>query len=47
LEKKYVKERDPKGTPKTLMPQTWIHKLDGGENLEDNFERDETTQLRG
>ncbi len=32
--KKDVKERDPKGTPKTLMPQIWVHKLDGGENLE-------------
>ncbi len=27
------------------MPQTCVQKLDGGENLEGNFERDQTTQL--
>jgi hypothetical protein len=33
LEKRRVKERDPKATPKTLMPLTWVQKLDGSETL--------------
>jgi hypothetical protein len=32
--KKEMKERDPKGTPKTLMPPTGVHKLDGSENFD-------------
>jgi hypothetical protein len=35
-----MKERDPKGTPKTLMPSTWVQNLDGNENLEGNPEGD-------
>jgi hypothetical protein len=31
-----MKENDPKGTPKTLMPLTWVQKLDGGKNLKGN-----------
>jgi hypothetical protein len=34
-----MKERDPKGTPKILMPPLGVQKLDGGENLEGNLER--------
>jgi hypothetical protein len=32
--KKKLKEKDPKGTPKTLIPSTWLQNPDGNENLE-------------
>ncbi len=34
LEKKEMNKRDPKGTPKNLMPPTKVHKLDGSKNLD-------------
>jgi hypothetical protein len=33
-----VKEKNPKGTPKMLMPPIGIQKLDGGKNLDGNLE---------
>ncbi len=33
-----MKGKDLKGTPKTLMPSTWLQKFDGGDNLEGNLE---------
>jgi len=41
-----VKERDPKGTPKTLMPPTWVQKPNGGENPKGNPKRNQTTHCR-
>jgi hypothetical protein len=35
-----VKERDPKGTPKTLMRPIGVQNLNGGENLKIIFKRD-------
>jgi len=34
-----MNKRDPKGTPKNLMPPTKVHKLDGSEDLDggENF----------
>jgi hypothetical protein len=49
--KEEMKERDPKGTPKTLMPPTGVHKLDGSENFDGgknpkcNLERDQIAHL--
>jgi hypothetical protein len=40
-----MKERDPKVTPKTLMPSIEVQKPDGGENLDKNFEGNQTTHL--
>jgi len=40
-----MKERDPKGTPKTLMPPIGVHKLDGSENLKCNPESDQIAHL--
>ncbi len=45
--KKDAKESDLKGMPKTLMPLIGVSKLNGGENHEGNFERDQTTHLWG
>ncbi len=36
--KEKMKEMDFKETPKTLMPPKWVQIIDGGENLENNFE---------
>jgi hypothetical protein len=44
--KKGVKEKDPKGTPKTLMPPAWVHKLDGRDNPEGNLKGDQIEHLR-
>jgi hypothetical protein len=33
-----VKEKHPKGTPKTLVLLTWVHKHNGGKNLEGDQE---------
>jgi hypothetical protein len=32
-----MKEKDSKKAPKTLMPLTRVHKLNGGEDLEGNL----------
>jgi hypothetical protein len=45
LEKKEMKERHPKKTPKTLMPPTRIQKLNGGENPKCNPKGDHVTRL--
>jgi hypothetical protein len=45
--KKDVKERDPKGLLKTLMPPIGLQKPNEGENTEGNLEGDQTTHLRG
>jgi len=37
--KEEVKEKDPKGTPKTLMAPSGVQKLDGGENPKGNPKR--------
>jgi hypothetical protein len=47
LEKYDVKEKDPKGIPKTLMPLTWVQNLDVGENREGNLKRDQVAHLWG
>jgi len=47
LETKKVKERDPKKTPKTLMPPAGIHKIHGGENPKGNPKRNHVTRLQG
>jgi hypothetical protein len=38
--KEDVKEKNPKGTPKMLMPPIGIHKFNGGENPDGNLERE-------
>jgi hypothetical protein len=46
-----MKERNPKGTPKTLMPPIGVHKFDGSKNFDGgknpkcNPERDQITHL--
>jgi hypothetical protein len=35
-----MKEKDSKKAPKTLMPLTRVHKLNGGEDLEGNLKGD-------
>jgi hypothetical protein len=42
-----MKENDPKGTPKTLMPPIKVQKVNGGENLERNLEEDQVAHLQG
>jgi hypothetical protein len=32
------RKNEGKGTLKTLMPPTWVQKLDGGKNLKGNLE---------
>ncbi len=39
LEKKDVKNIDPTGMPKTLMPLIRVQKLDGGKNHEGNLKK--------
>ncbi len=47
LEKNDVKEKDPKGTPKTLMPSKRVQNLNVGENLEGNLKGDQVAHLWG
>jgi hypothetical protein len=47
LKKEDVKEKDPKGTPKTLMPLIKVQKLDGSENPKSNSEGNQATHLWG
>jgi hypothetical protein len=48
-----MNKRDPKGTPKNLMPPTKVHKLDGsedldgGENLKCNPKGEQIRHLQG
>ncbi len=42
-----MKESDPNGTSKTLMPPTWVQKLNGGENPKGNLEKDQVARLQG
>jgi len=42
-----MKEKDPKGTPKTLMPPIGVQKPDGSENFKGNPKADPTTHLWG
>jgi hypothetical protein len=44
--KEEVKENDPKGTPKTLMPPIGVNKPNGNENLEGNLERNHVAHLQ-
>jgi hypothetical protein len=39
------KKRDPKGTPKTLMPPTKVLKLNGGKNPKANPKKDQIAHL--
>jgi hypothetical protein len=41
------KERDPKGTPITLMHPTKVMKFNGGKNPKDNPKRNQITHLQG
>ncbi len=42
-----MKERDPKGTSKTLMPPIGIQKSDGSENVENDPKRNQIAHLQG
>jgi hypothetical protein len=42
-----MKGKDSKGTLKTIMPFIGVYKHDGGEDLEGNLEKDQTTHLQG
>jgi hypothetical protein len=42
-----VKERDPKGLLKTLMPPIGLQKTNGGENTKGNPKGDQITHLQG
>jgi hypothetical protein len=45
LKKKDVKEMNPKGTPKFLMPPIGVQKLDEGENLKVDLKGNQSTHL--
>jgi hypothetical protein len=45
VERKKVKENDPKVTPKTLMPSTLVQKLDGSENPKGNPKGDHVAHM--
>ncbi len=47
LEKKKMKKKDTKGTPKTLMPPIGVQKPNGSKNLKGNFKRNQVAHLWG
>jgi hypothetical protein len=40
-----VKEDEPKGIPKTLIPSSWVQKLVGWKKLKNKLKRDQATHL--
>ncbi len=45
FEKRKNERKDPKGTPKILMPLAWVQKPNGSKNPESNPEGNQTTHL--
>lgn len=47
LKREDVKEDEPKGIPKTLIPSSWVQKLAGWKKLKNKLEGDQTIDLHG
>jgi hypothetical protein len=45
LKRVEVKEGEPKGIPKTLIPSSWVQKLVGWKKLKNKLKRDQATHL--
>jgi hypothetical protein len=45
LKREKVKEDEPKGIPKTLIPSSWVQKLVGWKKLKNKLKIDQTTYL--
>lgn len=45
MEKKNLKEKDPKGTPKTFMPLAKVQKPNGSKNLGSNPKKNQVAHL--
>jgi len=45
LKREEVKENEPKGIPKTLIPSSWVKKLVGWKILKNKLKRDQATHL--